>query len=190
MIDFKKCEYVISCPDYTFRPKDSRPEIVFIGRSNVGKSTLINSLVGRKIAYSSKQAGKTKMLNYFLVDDSFYLVDAPGFGYTSYGAREDDSFGHMMETYFSNPQLRGGLVLADARRGLQKDEGGMIKYLHDLHIPTILVYTKCDGLTQSELFSLTKEQDKLSIPIYYSYIKKDKKELRSLISKMLSASKN
>lgn len=186
MIDFRKVHYVISCPDYTFRPKDNKPEIVFIGRSNVGKSTLINGLVSQKIAYSSKKAGKTKLLNYFLVDDSFYLVDAPGFGYTSYGSKEDDSFSNMMETYFHNPQLKGGLVLADVRRGIGEDEMDMLKYLRKLHIARTLVYTKCDNAKQSEISKAKKEvESQLDLNVFYSYLNGDYKELRSLISKML-----
>ena len=92
MIDFRKVKFVISAPTYLMGPGEHKKEIVFLGKSNVGKSTLINALVGQKIAFSSKKAGKTKLLNYFLVDDSFYLVDAPGYGYTEYGSKEDQSF--------------------------------------------------------------------------------------------------
>jgi GTP-binding protein len=88
MINFHDAHYVISCPDYSYRPKDDFPEVVFLGRSNVGKSSLINALCGAKIAFASKKAGKTRYLNYFLLDKKYYLVDAPGYGFTHYGSRK------------------------------------------------------------------------------------------------------
>jgi GTP-binding protein len=77
MIDFKKVRFIISAPSLTEKPKDGKPALLFVGRSNVGKSSLINLLTGQKIAFSSKKAGKTKLLNYFLIDEAFYLVDHP-----------------------------------------------------------------------------------------------------------------
>lgn len=152
MLDFRKCDYVISCPQKSFRPKDSLPEIVFLGKSNVGKSTFINELAGRKVAFSSKKAGKTKLLNYFLIDGTFYLVDSPGYGYTEYGSREDYSFRDMMEDYFiGNPLLKGAVLLVDSRRGLSDDDSLMVDYLRKNSVPYVLIYTKSDIAKQSEI---------------------------------------
>jgi GTP-binding protein len=151
MVNFHETHYVISCPDYSYRPKDELKEVVFLGRSNVGKSTLINALVGAKVAFASKKAGKTRYLNYFLVDSRFYLVDAPGYGYTRYGNQEDENFANMMETYFSNPTLQGAILLLDARRIPSEDDETMIRYLKKNHVPTLLVYTKADLAKQQDL---------------------------------------
>ena len=104
MLNFHDVHYVISCPDYSYRPKDNFPEVVFLGRSNVGKSSLINSLCLTRVAFASKKAGKTRYLNYFLLDKKFYLVDAPGYGFTRYGSEEDEAFGHMGLSLASFPK--------------------------------------------------------------------------------------
>jgi hypothetical protein len=94
--------------------------------SNVGpksrQESLINSLCQTRVAFSSKKAGKTRYLNYFLLDKKYYLVDAPGYGFTRYGSEEDEAFGNMMETYFDNPTLKGAIWLLDARREMNEDD--------------------------------------------------------------------
>lgn len=156
MINFHDAHYVISCPDYSFRPKDTLSEVVFLGRSNVGKSSLINELCGQKVAFSSKKAGKTKYLNYFLIDQCFYLVDAPGYGYTRYGSEQDEAFAKMMEGYFQNPLLKGALLLLDARRSLSDDDRLILSFLKKSRLPLILVFTKCDLAKQAELAQARK----------------------------------
>lgn len=187
MIDFRKVKFVISAPTYLMGPGEHKDEVVFLGKSNVGKSTLINSLVGQKIAFSSKKAGKTKLLNYFLVDDSFYLVDAPGYGYTEYGSKEDQSFSDMMEGYFQNKYLKAACLLVDARRGIKDDEKTMLKYLRDLNLPYIVVFTKADQCKQGELLALKKEAERRELPfVYFSKNGKDIGILRSQISDILT----
>lgn len=156
MINFHLVSYVISAPDYSYRPKDSLPEVVFLGRSNVGKSTLINTLCSQKIAFSSKKAGKTKYLNYFLVDSKFYLVDSPGYGYTAYGNYQDENFGAMMEDYFSNPLLKGAVLLLDCRRSANDDDQMLLKFLRKRHLPFVIVFTKTDQAKQSEIAAAKK----------------------------------
>jgi GTP-binding protein len=187
MIDFANSSFVKSAPTLKERPKDTLKEVVLLGRSNVGKSSLINSLVKKKLAFPSKSAGKTKTLNYFLVDDSFYLVDAPGYGYTSYGSREDESFAEMMEGYLDgNENLKGALLLVDGRRLLGEDERSLLKLLKEEKVPCILVYTKCDLLKQSELAKARKEAAGLNpFGVYFSKRGEDPKELRALIAKVL-----
>ncbi len=162
MIDFRNAQYVTSAPEYALRPKDNLPEIVFIGKSNVGKSTLINLLTGQKLAYSSKSAGKTKLLNYFLIDKRFYLVDSPGYGYTAYGSKEDSNFAKMMEGYFENPQLKGAVLLVDSRRSLKEEEVGIASYMEKVSLPYILVFTKSDKTTQKERAHLLSDATSLS----------------------------
>lgn len=150
MIDFRKARYIISAPSLDYRPKDKLPELVFVGRSNVGKSSLINALTGQKLAYSSKRAGKTRYLNYFLIDEAFYLVDSPGYGYTHYGSKEDDAFGKMMERYFENPALVGCVFLLDCRLEPNADDLLLLSYLQKESIPTLVVFSKADKANQSE----------------------------------------
>lgn len=150
-IKFQNAKYILSAPKKEFRPKDNLKEVVFVGKSNVGKSSLINALTGQKIAYSSKNAGKTRYLNYFLIDNSFYLVDSPGYGYTAYGNKEDASFGEMMEDYFQNPLLKGCIFLIDCRREPSEEDKMLLQFLKEEHVPTLLVLTKVDLAKQQDL---------------------------------------
>ena len=151
MINFRDAKYVISVPSYKMRPINGLKELAVFGKSNVGKSTLINLLTGQKLAFSSKQAGKTKLLNYFLIDKSFYLVDTPGYGFTTYGSKEDLSFGDMMETYFENPQLAACFLLIDSRHEPGKDDLEFLSFLESQSVPFNLIFTKCDQAKQSDI---------------------------------------
>ncbi len=183
MINFHDTQYVISCPDYTYRPKDNYPEVVFLGRSNVGKSSLINALCGAKVAFASKKAGKTRYLNYFLVDKKHYLVDAPGYGFTHYGSQEDEAFGHMMETYFDNPLLKGAVFLLDARREMNDDDTMLLKFLKKSRVPTILVFTKSDLAKQQDLARAREEAKQSGLEnVYFSFDGKKIDPLRSLVA--------
>ncbi len=186
MIDFHNAKYIISAPEYSLRPKDSLPEIVFIGKSNVGKSTLINLLTGQRLAYSSKSAGKTKLLNYFLIDDRFYLVDSPGYGYTAYGSKEDGNFAKMMEGYFQNPKLKGAVLLVDSRRSLKEEERSIASYLESISLPYLLVFTKSDKTTQKERAHLLSDASALSpLSICLTGLKEGREGLRKAVLSLL-----
>ena len=186
MIEFRNAKYVISAPDYSLRPKDRLPEIVFIGKSNVGKSTLINLLTGQKLAYSSKSAGKTKLLNYFLIDNSFYLVDSPGYGYTAYGSKEDESFSQMMEGYFQNPLLKGAVLLCDIRRSLGDSEKSMISYLEEVGVPYVLVFTKSDKALQKEKAKANKDASNYKpFALCFTGLKEGREDIRKAIFSLL-----
>ncbi|MCH3908797.1 MAG: ribosome biogenesis GTP-binding protein YihA/YsxC [Bacilli bacterium] len=187
MINFHDAQYIISCPSLEFRPKDKYPEVVFLGRSNVGKSTLINALCSQKVAFASKSAGKTQYLNYFLIDKSFYLVDSPGYGFTSYGNRLDESFSDMMESYFHNPCLKGAVILFDARREkLNEDDEMLLRFLKEDKVPFLIVFTKSDVANQSELAKAKRLAESLSSDgIYFSSKGKKLDPVRSAIAKLL-----
>ena len=157
MINFSKAKFIKSAPTFKLKPEKNLIEIVFVGKSNVGKSSLINALVNNKsLAKTSSKPGYTKLLNYFEIDEKFYLVDAPGYGYTASGGKHLDSFSEMMETYFDNPSLAGVVFIVDSRHKLSKDDEGFYEFIKDKDIPFILVASKSDKLNQSEKAAIKK----------------------------------
>ena len=157
MINFNKAKFIKSAPTYLQKPEKNLKEIVFVGKSNVGKSSLINALVKNKsLAKTSSKPGYTKLLNYFEIDEKFYLVDAPGYGYTASGGELLDSFSKMMETYFDNPSLAGVVFIVDSRHKLSKDDEGFYEFIKDKGVPFILVASKSDKLNQSEKAAIKK----------------------------------
>ncbi len=157
MINFSKAKFLKSAPTYDLKPDKNLPEVVFVGKSNVGKSSLINALVkNSKLAYTSSKPGYTKLLNYFEIDEKFYLVDAPGYGYTASGGKLLDSFSEMMETYFDNPSLAGVVFIVDSRHEMSKDDRAFYDFIINKQIPFILVASKSDKLNQSEKAKIKK----------------------------------
>lgn len=157
MINFAKAKFIKSAPTYNEKPEKNLKEIVFVGKSNVGKSSLINALVNnRKMAFTSSKPGYTKLLNYFEIDEKFYLVDAPGYGYTASGGKLLDSFSKMMETYFDNPSLAGVVFIVDSRHKMSTDDKSFYEFIKDKNIPFILVASKADKLNQSEKAAIKK----------------------------------
>ena len=186
MIDFKKAKFVLSSASLEGCPKDGKKEIVLLGRSNVGKSTLVNALLGQGLAYSSKTAGKTKTLNYFLVDGSFYLVDAPGYGYTAYGTGLDKMFASMMEDYFKSGRASGALLLLDSRRKLSDDDWALLSLLQEDGVPFAIVFTKSDRAKQSEKALALKQLGETGArQVLFSPPKQGPTALRALVASFL-----
>ena len=150
-VDFRKTTFKTSCTCVADHPKDGLPAVLLVGRTNVGKSTLLNELTSKKIAFSSKKAGKTKLLNYFLVDNRFYLVDSPGYGSTAYATMNTIFFAGMMEDYVKDPSLKAIVLLLDLRRDLGEDDKKFLSYLKHTGKRMILVLTKVDQMNQSAL---------------------------------------
>jgi GTP-binding protein len=146
-------KYVGSYPSITSCPKNGLPEYAFIGRSNVGKSSLINMLTGRNgLARTSKKPGKTQMINYFLVEKSWYLVDLPGYGYAKISKKKRREWEIMIETYLQNRKtLACAFVLIDANIPAQKIDMEFMNWLGAKQVPFCIVYTKTDRLKPAEV---------------------------------------
>src|SRR3954466_12026780 len=135
-----------------WRPESTLPEIAFAGRSNVGKSSLLNRLIHRKkFARVSNTPGRTREVNFFRVNDSFVLVDLPGYGYARISKEKRAEWKPLIESYLrSSDQLRGIVHLLDARHDPTGDDRQMLDFLGELEVPTLIVLTKIDKLRPSE----------------------------------------
>lgn len=152
-MDIKHTAFAGSYPSEAQCPQDGRPEYAFIGRSNVGKSSLINLLASRKnIAHTSKTPGKTQLLNYFLVDGEWYLVDLPGYGYARISRSKRQEWRRMIEGYLQKRvTLQCAFILVDANVPPQKIDIDFINWLGQSRIPFVIVYTKTDRLKPDDL---------------------------------------
>jgi len=128
------------------------PEIAIAGRSNVGKSSLINCLINRKnLAQTSSTPGKTRVLNYYCINEKSYLVDLPGYGYAKVSQQERQSWKKLVESYLTeNSFLKGVIQIIDSRHGITTSDSEMISWLAHLAFPTLLVATKTDKLPRSK----------------------------------------
>ncbi|UCE66713.1 MAG: YihA family ribosome biogenesis GTP-binding protein [Candidatus Zixiibacteriota bacterium] len=161
---YSKARYLASYPSYKLAPKTGLPEIAFGGRSNVGKSSLLNSLLNqKKLAQISKTPGKTRLLNYFAVMnnknvDKIYFVDLPGYGYARVSHETRDSWKALVEGYLENSQrLKGFLLLIDSRRGIQDDDIQLMEYLQSLGKKTCPILTKSDKLGRQQKTQILKK---------------------------------
>lgn len=153
MYQVKQSEYVLSAAWKSQWPDESLPEICLAGRSNVGKSSLINTLTNRrKLAHVSATPGKTRTLNFYEINHELRFVDVPGYGYAKVSMKIKESFGKMMEEYISSrPNLKGMVLIVDYRHPPTKDDVMMYEFVKYYHIPVIVVATKEDKLKRSEL---------------------------------------
>jgi GTP-binding protein len=149
----KKAEFIKSSPDYTQCPQTGLSEYAFIGRSNVGKSSLINMLTNRhKLAQVSSTPGKTVMINHFLINDEWYLVDLPGYGYAKMPKNKRNEMKCMIDNYIlKREQLSLLFVLIDGRHEPQKIDVEFINNLGENQIPFALIFTKADKLSKNAL---------------------------------------
>lgn len=142
-------------------PQDGLPEIAVLGRSNVGKSSFINALVGRRgIARTSAQPGKTRRIHFYRLEDRAYLVDLPGYGYAAVSRAERRAWRPLVEAYLRGARvtLRGALLLVDVRRGPGEEERALLEWLAAESIPVRVVLTKSDKLRGGELSRSVAEQ--------------------------------
>ena len=141
-------EFVTSTTSYAHTPSRGEPVFAFLGRSNVGKSSLINMLLQRKkMAKTSSAPGKTAIINYFLINKSWYIVDLPGYGWAKVSKKERDSWGRLVEGYLAGRrELKLAIVLQDIRRSWSEDESLLLQWLAQQDVPGRVVLTKTDKL--------------------------------------------
>jgi len=149
-MEILSAEYVISSPDYTKCPPPDKAEYAFIGRSNVGKSSVINMLCNnQKLAKTSGTPGKTQLINHFLINKSWYIVDLPGYGFAKVSQRDRRRWEQMIENYLRKREnLVNIFVLIDSRHGPQKIDLEFVNQLGEWQIPFALIFTKADKETQ------------------------------------------
>lgn len=154
----KSAEFIVSATRPGNYPPEDLPEIAFAGRSNVGKSTLINKLVNRKnLVKTSSTPGRTQLLNFFNINDQFVFVDLPGYGYARVPERVKKDWGAMIETYLTTRTTLNGVVLIlDIRRNPGEEERNFISWLHENGMPTILILTKADKLSKTNQIKQTR----------------------------------
>ena len=145
-------EFVISAVGSKQFPKDHKPHIAIAGRSNVGKSSLINALLRRKkLVKTSTTPGKTQMINFFIINDQFYFVDLPGYGFARVPRAVTDAWAPMIESYIKDArELRAVVVLLDARREPDARDVRLVEWLRQYNIPAIYALTKTDKLNRQE----------------------------------------
>ena len=167
----KTAEFKCSSPRADMCPKTDLPEYAFIGRSNVGKSSLINMLTQRnKLAMTSSTPGKTMLINHFLINDEWYLVDLPGYGFAQRGKREMDKLQNLISHYvLDREQLTCLFVLIDIRHEPQKKDMAFLDFIGENGIPFAIIFTKAD--------KITKAKQTTNLEAYITHLKQQWEEL-------------
>lgn len=152
-MEIKDAKFVISNTDYKKCPDDGKPEYAFIGRSNVGKSSLINMLTNRKgLAMTSSKPGKTQLINHFEINDEWYLVDLPGYGYAQRGKEGREMIRKIIDSYIlKREELTCLFLLLDCRHDPQPIDMDFMEWLGENGVPFCIVFTKQDKLSKSKL---------------------------------------
>ena len=152
IMEIKKAEFTLSAPMESMCPKDTKPEYAFIGRSNVGKSSLINMLTGKKnLAKTSATPGKTLLINHFIINNEWYLVDLPGYGFAKRSKKEIQKLEQMINGYIlQREQLVNVFLLIDIRLEAQKIDLEFIEWLGTSSVPFAIIFTKADKLSASK----------------------------------------
>lgn len=199
-MEIKSASFVKSYPDVAQCPVDGRPEFAFIGRSNVGKSSLINMLTGREgLAKTSSKPGKTLLINHFLINEQWYIVDLPGYGYAQVSIAQRDKLYRMITRYVQQREsLYCLFVLIDSRLKPQQIDLDFIDFLGEEGVPFALVFTKSDKVSQAELkknlevFQQKMQESWEQLPPFFlssSAKKRGREELLDYIGSILAADK-
>ncbi len=194
MLNINNIEFVKSAASPEQFVFDGRPSVAFAGKSNVGKSSVINKLMNRKsLARVSSVPGKTIHVNYFLVDKALYLVDLPGYGYARVEKSEKDRWGRLMESFFARPELMSlGVMLVDSRHKPTADDVVMAEWFKGAGKPFVVVANKADKLKKSEIEgNVALIRETLSLPednkllLFSAETGQGRQELMSVITSLL-----
>lgn len=174
-MNIKSAQFICSSPEVKKCPEPKLPEYAFIGRSNVGKSSLINILSGRKkLAKISSTPGKTQLINHFLIDEEWYLVDLPGYGYAKSSKKDREKWGKMIHKYLMKREnLMCTFILIDSRLEPQKNDLEFIEWFGVNQLPFVLIFTKSDKVNKEKLIK--------NIDIFKATLKEKWSELPQLI---------
>lgn len=175
MMKIRSAEFSASATSSAAYPADGLPEVVLIGRSNVGKSSLINTLVNRKgLARTSSAPGKTRTINFYRINGAFYLVDLPGFGYANVPARMQKTWQKMLDRYiYERETIAGALIILDIRRDAGENEDDLYRWVGGLSLPVETILTKTDKLSANQVSSRSSQIKKaldLSSPVLFSAV--------------------
>ena len=165
-MNLQKAEFVISSTSLEHCPRDGLPQVAFAGKSNVGKSSVINRILNRKnFARVGEAPGKTTHINYFRIDGKLYLVDLPGYGYAKVSKAERERWGRLMEAYFASGLIDLGVMIVDARHKPTANDETMAEWFKTSGGPFVVVANKLDKLKKSEIESnLQQIRDTLALP--------------------------
>jgi GTP-binding protein len=171
-------KFIKSASDLTGWPETRLPEVGIVGRSNAGKSSVVNALTNhKKLAKVSSTPGKTALLNFFEIDKKFILVDMPGYGYASRARTERQMWTDMIESYLaSRQQLRGVMLVIDCQRPWSQDESNLVTWLNDYDVNVMLVVNKIDKLNQKELNIMKQHYSKVDIVQGICYVSASQKK--------------
>ena len=151
MINFNNCELTMTAGFEKQFPRDGLAQIALSGRSNVGKSSLLNKLVGRKsLARVSGSPGKTITINFYLIDKKLYIVDLPGYGFAKRAPADKEKWSKLTDAYFTSGQMKAVAQLIDLKVGPTADDEMMLDFLDQSHIPYIIIATKIDKLNKTD----------------------------------------
>lgn len=143
----QKAEFITSAVEPDQYPTDHLPYVALVGKSNVGKSSMINTITNNnKLAKTSSQPGKTRLVNFYKINDAFYLVDLPGYGFARVSKKEKIKWANMIETFLTTPNLLGIVQLVDIRHNPTSDDMTMINWIKHFNMPLIVLATKADKL--------------------------------------------
>jgi len=192
---FDRVEFIKGAVEWDQLPRDGRPEIAFVGRSNVGKSSLLNALLGRKkMAYVSKKPGKTTEFNFFQIDGKYYFVDLPGYGYARVSKSVREKWAALIEQYLAErPTLRAVIHLVDSRHPPMAQDEDLMDFMRGSDVPYVIALTKADKLSGNQRAQTVQRLKKKladvgrSVPIVLTSSKKGRgiKELRGWIRDFL-----
>ena len=151
-MEILKAEFITSAVEPEQYPTDHLPCVALVGKSNVGKSSMINTITNRnKLAKTSSQPGKTRLVNFYKINDAFYLVDLPGYGFARVSKKEKIKWGNMIETFLASPNLMGIVQLVDIRHNPTSDDITMINWIKHFNMPLIVLATKADKLGKTRI---------------------------------------